>query len=64
MYRSRFHVPFPVLADRNRQISSRFRDVVPPLLIALKKENGKWQEFYRENRIQGEAAKIYQHIQP
>lgn len=64
MYRKRFNVTYPVLADRDRAISSRFGDFLPPMLIALKKKEGRWQEFYRESKIQGKADQIYRHIQP
>ena len=47
LYRTRFKVPFPVIADRERAIASRYGSFKPPLLIALKREGGKWREFYR-----------------
>lgn len=64
MYRTRYHVPFAVIPDRERVISSRFKDFSPPMLIALKKQSENWQEFYRESSIQGKAEQIYQQIQP
>lgn len=47
LYRTRFKVPFPVIADRERAIASRYGSFKPPLLIALRREGGKWREIYR-----------------
>lgn len=47
LYRTRFRVPFPVIADRERTISSRYGDFRPPLLIALRREGAGWKEIYR-----------------
>ncbi len=47
LYRTRFSVPFPVIADRERTISSRYGDFRPPLLIALRRQGGGWKEIYR-----------------
>lgn len=47
LYRTRFHVPFPVIADRERTIASRYGDFRPPMLIALRREGGSWKEIYR-----------------
>jgi hypothetical protein len=47
LYRTRFHVPFPVIADRERTIASRYGKFRPPLLLALRREGGSWKEIYR-----------------
>jgi hypothetical protein len=47
LYRTRFNVPFPVIADRERTIASRYGDFRPPMLIALRREGGSWKEIYR-----------------
>ena len=47
LYRTRFRVPFPVIPDRERTISSRYGDFRPPLLLALRREGGGWKEIYR-----------------
>lgn len=47
LYRTRFRVPFPVIPDRERTISSRYGDFRPPLLLALRRDGGAWKEIYR-----------------
>ncbi|NWK56693.1 hypothetical protein HW115_13805 [Verrucomicrobiaceae bacterium N1E253] len=64
LYQKRYKVPFTVLPDKDLQISSRFSKVTPPMLIALKKQGGTWQEYYRVSKIEGNAAGIYPNIQP
>ena len=64
MYRKRFQVPFAVVPDRSRAISSRFGNFRPPLLIALRKEGGTWREFYRTRSLRGDPEAILAKIQP
>ena len=64
MYRTRFHVKYPVVPDRDRSISSRFGKFRPPLLLALRKQGGRWTEFYRTTKVRGKAEEIYARIQP
>jgi hypothetical protein len=47
LYRTRFKVPFPVIADRDRAIASRYGSFKPPMLIVLRREGGKWREIHR-----------------
>ena len=47
LYRTRFKVPFPVIADRELTISKRYGEFRPPLLLALRREGGTWKEIYR-----------------
>ena len=63
-YKNRFHVPYPVIPDKNRSIAARFGKVRPPLIIALKKEGGQWKEFYRTHKTKGKANEIFLRIQP
>jgi len=63
-YRKRFKVPFPVVADRQLAISSRFAGFKPPLWIALRREGGDWREFYRADPHKTKVEEIYSRIQP
>lgn len=63
-YRSRFKVPFPVIADRDLAISNRYGSFRPPLLIALRREGGTWKEFYRTPHVMGHTDEILAAILP
>ena len=64
MYRTRYNVKYPVVPDRDRSISSPLGDFRPPLLLALRKQGGRWTEFYRTTEVRGKAEEIYSKIQP
>lgn len=64
LYRTRFHVPFPVIADRERTIATRYGVERPPVLIALKRAGGGWKEVYRTTDPTAPPEEILARIQP
>ncbi|MCP5534806.1 MAG: redoxin domain-containing protein [Akkermansiaceae bacterium] len=64
MYRKRFNVPYPVIADKDLTISQRFGKIKPPLLIVLKKQGGQWKEAARFHGVRGKSEDILRRIQP
>ena len=64
MYRTRYKVRYPIVPDRDLSISSRFGKFRPPLVVALRKQGGRWTEFYRIVEVRGKAEEIYARIQP
>ena len=64
MYRKRFKVNYQIIPDRKLTIAKRFGDFRPPLLIALRKNGGRWTEFYRINDVRGKSEEIFAKINP
>ncbi|QQL45644.1 peroxiredoxin family protein [Sulfuriroseicoccus oceanibius] len=63
-YRKRFNVPFPVVADRQLTVASRFGSFKAPMVIALRRQGGDWKEFYRANPHETKVDEMYARIQP
>ena len=51
MYRKRYNVKYPLIADENKSISKRFGKVRTPLVIVLKKNGGQLSEAFRISKI-------------
>jgi len=64
MYRKRFAVRFPVVADPDLAISSRFGRFRPPLLIALRRQGGGWVEIGRFTDLRTNPEEILAKISP
>lgn len=64
LYRTRFHVPFAVIADRERTLASRYGVERPPVLIALRKSGSGWKEIYRTTDPTVPGEEILAKIQP
>jgi hypothetical protein len=51
LYRTRYHVPYPVIPDPDRAISRRYGEFRPPLLLVLHREGANWKEVYRNKDL-------------
>ena len=51
MYRKRYNVKYPLIADENKSISKRFGKVRTPLIIVLKRKGGELKESFRISKI-------------
>jgi thiol-disulfide isomerase/thioredoxin len=61
-FQNRFNVPFPVIADKDLSISSRYGKFRPPLFIVLKKQGGKWVETFRTTDTHMKPAQIIEKL--
>jgi len=57
-FQSKFNVPFPVIADKDLSISSRYGKFRPPLLMVLKKQGGQWVETFRTASVRMKPEEI------
>ncbi len=51
MYRKKFGVKYPLIADPDKSISRRFGKVRTPLIVVLKKQGSHWVESLRISKI-------------
>lgn len=64
LYRTRFKVSFPVIADVDGGISAVFGDSRPPLLMALRKRGGTWEPFHQTHDLSRSPEELLSEILP
>ena len=57
-FKNKLGIPFPVIADKDLSISSRYGKFRPPLIIVLKKQGGQWVETFRTTSVRMKPEEI------